>query len=83
MVARRGARRNAFIFLTASDSRFRTVVLDLIIFSILGRLDCHVAIWTLLLARVSYVALSYLLGQLFVLADYFVELLGGFIILFF
>ena len=65
MVARRGARRNAFIFLTTSDSRFRTVVLDLIIFSILGRLDCDVAICTLLLARVSYVALSYLLRQLF------------------
>ena len=81
MVARRGARWNTFIFLSASDSRLRTVVLDLILFRILGRLNRHVAIWSLLLARVSHVALSDLLGQLFVLVDDFVELLSGIIIL--
>ena len=56
-------------------SRFRTVVLDLIYLLVLGRLDRHIAICTLLFPRVAdVVALSDLLGQLLVLVDNFVEL---------
>ena len=81
MVARRGTRWNTFIFLSASDGRFRTVGIDLILFRILGRLNRHVAIWSLLLSLVSHVALSDLLGQLLVLVDDFVKLLGCVIVL--